>query len=102
MAAGQAGPSKYKNTFTNSYCAYHRFYEHSTEDWCDIQTLAEQRTQKKDRASSRGSRDRNSYHFDPRRCIVDSARRLEIVNRKERQNRKSMVEAMIGKILKGH
>ncbi|KAL2538424.1 hypothetical protein Fot_19815 [Forsythia ovata] len=63
MAAGQAGPNKSKKPFTNSYCPYHRFYGHSTEDCRDIQALVKQRTQKKDRASSGGNRDRNSSPF---------------------------------------
>ncbi|KAL2508942.1 hypothetical protein Fot_32589 [Forsythia ovata] len=55
MAARQTYPIKSKNLFTGSYCAYYRFYRHSTEDCHDIQDLAEQRTKKKDRASSRRS-----------------------------------------------
>ncbi|KAL2553578.1 hypothetical protein Fot_07197 [Forsythia ovata] len=66
----EARSKKSKKPFTGPYCAYHRFYGYWTEDCHDIQTLAEQRTKKKDHLSFGGNRGRNNSLFrsnEPRR-----------------------------------
>ncbi|KAL2545781.1 hypothetical protein Fot_15014 [Forsythia ovata] len=69
ISARETGSNKLKNPFTGPYCAYYRFYGHRTEDYRNIQVLAEQRTHK-DHPSFRRNRARNKspYRFNEMHC----------------------------------
>ncbi|KAL2551847.1 hypothetical protein Fot_05466 [Forsythia ovata] len=101
MPAGEAGSNKTKNPFTGPYYTYYRFYRHETKDCCDIQTLAKQRTQKKDRPLSGRNRGMNNSPYrsnELRRRRPQEARD----NRQRRETgRESVARAMKGMTPKG-